>query len=251
LSSAVKELVENSLDAGATSIEISLKDFGEEWFQVIDNGCGISPNNCKVLALKHHTSKLSEFHDLQSLTTFGFRGEALSSLCALGNLTVETRTASEEVATLLTFNHSGALAAEMKTAQQVGTTVTVKKLFYNLLVRSKEFKRNIRKEYGKLVSLLNAYALIAKGVRFGCTNTTGKNAKSVVLKTQGNDSLKDNIITVLGMNTFNCLEPMSLCISESCEVDGFLSKPGLGNERNQGRCYCLKAHPFDSSTSYY
>lgn len=228
LSSAVKELVENSLDAGATSIKISLKDFDEEWFQVIDNGCGISPNNCKVLALKHHTSKLLEFHDLQSLTTFGFRGEALSSLCALGNLTVET-----------------------KTVRQVGTTVTVKKLFYNLLVRSKEFKRNIRKEYGKLVSLLNAYALIAKGVRFGCTNTTGKNVKHMVLKTQGNDSLKDNIITVFGMNTFNCLEPMSLCISESCEIHGFLSKPGLGNERNQGRCYCLKAHPFDSSTGYY
>lgn len=109
----------------------------------------------QLLALKHHTSKLSEFHDLQSLTTFGFRGEALSSLCALGNLTVETRTASEEVATLLTFNHSGALADEKKTARQVGTTVTVKKLFYNLPVRSKEFKRNIRKEYGKLVSLLN------------------------------------------------------------------------------------------------
>jgi DNA mismatch repair protein PMS2 len=89
LSSAVKELVENSLDAGATDIKISLKDFGEEWFQVIDNGCGISLNNCKILALKHHTSKLSEFHDLQSLTTFGFRGEASSSLCALGNLTLK------------------------------------------------------------------------------------------------------------------------------------------------------------------
>ena len=119
----------------------------------------------------------------------------------------------------------------MKTARQGGTAVTVKKLFYNLVVRSKEFKRNIRKEYGKLVSLLNAYALIAKGVRFGCTNTTGKNAKPVVLKTQGNDSLKDNIISVLAMNTFNCLEPMSLCISESCEIDGFLSKPGLGKSK--------------------
>jgi DNA mismatch repair protein PMS2 len=187
LSSAVKELVENSLDAAATSIEISLKDFGEEWFQVTDNGCGISPNsfkvllqyhyyhhslklkalkkNCvrvlsllsllQVLALKHHTSKLSEFHDLQSLTTFGFRGEALSSLCALGDLTIETRTANEQVATHLTFNHSGVLVAEKKTARQIGTTVTVKKLFSSLPVRSKEFKRNIRKEYGKLVSLLN------------------------------------------------------------------------------------------------
>jgi len=109
----------------------------------------------QVLALKHHTSKLEDFTDLLNLTTYGFRGEALSSLCALGNLTVETRTKNEPVATLLTFDHSGLLTAEKKTARQIGTTVTVRKLFSNLPVRSKEFKRNIRKEYGKLVSLLN------------------------------------------------------------------------------------------------
>lgn len=109
----------------------------------------------QVLALKHHTSKLADFSELQSLTSFGFRGEALSSLCALGDLSVETKTKNESVATHLTFNHSGLLTAEKKTARQIGTTVTVKKLFANLPVRSKEFKRNIRKEYGKLISLLN------------------------------------------------------------------------------------------------
>ncbi|ESW16287.1 hypothetical protein PHAVU_007G144100 [Phaseolus vulgaris] len=247
LSSAVKELVENSLDAGATSIEISLRDFGEQWFQVIDNGCGISPDNFKFLALKHHTSKLAEFHDLQSLTTFGFRGEALSSLCALGDLTVETRTVNEPVATHLTFNNSGVLVTERKTARQIGTTVMVKKLFSNLPVRSKEFSRNIRREYGKLVSLLNAYALVAKGVRFVCTNTTGKNVKSVVLKTQGSGSLKDTIVTVLGMNTFNCLEPVTLSVSDSCKVEGFLSKSGLGNGRNLGdrQYFCVNGRPVD------
>ncbi|CAN4091435.1 unnamed protein product [Withania somnifera] len=148
LPSAVKELIENSLDAGATSIRVSLKDYGAESFQVIDNGCGISPHNFKVLALKHHTSKLSDFPDLQSLATFGFRGEALSSLCALGDLT--------------------------------------------------------------------AYALISKGVRLVCTNSALKNAKSVVLKTQGSGSLKDNIITVFGMNIFTCLEPLKECISDGC-----------------------------------
>ncbi|KAK1354179.1 DNA mismatch repair protein PMS2 [Heracleum sosnowskyi] len=231
LSSAVKELVEKSLDAGATSIEISLIDYGEESFQVVDDGCGISPNNFKVLALRHHTSKLAEFHDLQSLTMFGFRGEALSSLCSLGNLTIETRTKNEAVATLLTFDRSGLLIKEGKTARKIGTTVTVKKLFANLPVRSKEFHRNIRKEYGKLVSLLNAYALVAKGVRMVCSNTTGKNTKSVVLKTQGSGSLKDNIITVFGMDTFSCLEPISLCISGGCKLDGFLSKSGHGSGR--------------------
>ncbi|XP_050238999.1 DNA mismatch repair protein PMS1 isoform X2 [Mercurialis annua] len=247
LSSAVKELVENSLDAGATGIEIALKDYGQESFQVIDNGCGISPSNFKVLALKHHTSKLSDFPDLQSLTTFGFRGEALSSLCVLGELTVETRTKNESVATHLSFDRSGLLTAEKKTARQIGTTVTVKKLFSNLPVRSKEFSRNIRKEYGKLISLLNAYALIAKDVRLVCTNATGRNAKTVVLKTQGTHSLKDNIVTVFGVSTFSCLEPVSICISEDCKVDGFLSKPGQGCGRNLGdrQYYFVNGRPVD------
>ncbi|KAF8006707.1 hypothetical protein BT93_K0882 [Corymbia citriodora subsp. variegata] len=247
LSSAVKELVENSLDAGATSVEIALKEYGQEWFQVVDNGCGISPSNFKVLAIKHHTSKLADFPDLQSLTTFGFRGEALSSLCALGNLTVETRTKNESVATHLTFDHSGLLIAEKKTARQVGTTVTVKKLFLNLPVRSKEFSRNIRKEYGRLISLMNAYALIAKRVRIVCTNTTGRNAKSVVLKTQGSGSLKDNIITVFGMNTFKCLEPVTISVSGDCTVEGFLSKPGQGSGRNLGdrQFFFVNGRPVD------
>ncbi|KAB2052687.1 hypothetical protein ES319_A12G139800v1 [Gossypium barbadense] len=247
LSSAVKELVENSLDAGATSIEIALKEYGEEWFQVIDNGCGISPANFKVVALKHHTSKLADFPDLESLTTFGFRGEALSSLCALGNLTIETRTKNEPVATHLTFDHSGLLIAEKKTARQIGTTVTVKKLFSNLPVRSKEFHRNIRKEYGKLISLLNAYALTAKGARLVCSNTSGKNLKSVVIKTQGSGSLKDSIIQVFGMNMFNCLEPMSICISDDCKIEGFLSKSGQGSGRSMGdrQYFFVNGRPVD------
>ncbi|KAK6937391.1 DNA mismatch repair protein, S5 domain 2-like [Dillenia turbinata] len=247
LSSAVKELVENSLDAGATSIEIALKNYGEEWFQVIDNGCGISPNNFKVLALKYHTSKLTDFPDLQSLTTFGFRGEALSSLCALGNLTVETRTRNESIATHLTFDHLGLITAEKKMARKIGTTVAVKNLFCDLPVRRKEFSRNIRKEYGKLISLLNAYALCAKGVRLVCTNTTAKNIKSVVLKTQGSDSLKDNIITVFGMDTFTCLEPVNMRILDTCKVDGFISRPGQGSGRNLGdrQFFFVNGRPVD------
>ncbi|KAI3975288.1 hypothetical protein MKX01_033528 [Papaver californicum] len=247
LSSAAKELVENSLDAGATSIEISLKDYGEESFKIIDNGCGISPNNFKVLALKHHTSKISEFPDLQSLTTFGFRGEALSSLCALGKLTVETRTKNESVASHLTFEHSGLLTCEKKTARPIGTTVTVEKLFSTLPVRSKEFSRNIRREYGKLISLLHAYAVIAKGVRIVCTNTTGRNTKSVVLKTQGSNSIKDNIITVFGMSIFTCLEPLSISIWDTCEVEGFISKPGQGSGRNLGdrQFFFVNGRPVD------
>ena len=83
LATAVKELIENSIDAGATNVEIKLKEFGVESFEVNDNGSGIEEKDFKAIALKHCTSKLREFDDLNSVDTFGFRGEALSSLCAL------------------------------------------------------------------------------------------------------------------------------------------------------------------------
>lgn len=98
-----------------------------------------------------------------------------------------------------------------------------------------------------LLSYIQAYAVIAKGVRLLCTNTTGKNTKAVVLKTQGSGSLKDNIITVFGMSTFSCLQPVSICISDSCKVDGFISKPGQGSGRNLGdrQYYFVNGRPVD------
>ena len=84
LTTAVKELVENSLDAGASNIEVRLKNWGADSLEVVDNGSGVLPENLAALALKHHTSKLNVFADLVGVETFGFRGEALSSLCALG-----------------------------------------------------------------------------------------------------------------------------------------------------------------------
>lgn len=83
ISTAMKELVENSLDAGATNIDIKLKNHGADILEVNDNGHGVEPHNFEALTLKHHTSKLRHFSDLTSVETFGFRGEALSSLCAL------------------------------------------------------------------------------------------------------------------------------------------------------------------------
>ncbi|XP_031487783.1 DNA mismatch repair protein PMS1 isoform X1 [Nymphaea colorata] len=247
LPSAVKELVENSLDAGSTSIDIALNEYGRESFKVADNGCGIPPHNFQGLALKHHTTKIADFSDLQSLSSFGFRGEALSSLCALGNLSVETRTRNEEVGTHLIFDHSGLITSETKMARQVGTTVTVEKLFSPLPVRCKEFSRNVRREFAKLISLLHAYALIAKGVRLVCTNKVGKNPKYVALKTQGSTSLRDNIIMVFGMKMFACLEPLDLHLSDNIHIEGFLSKPGSGRGRTLGdrQFFYVNGRPVD------
>nr|CAD7428416.1 unnamed protein product [Timema monikensis] len=164
LATAVKELVENSLDAGATSIDIRLKEFGSELIEVTDNGCGVEEHNFQGLTLKHHTSKLREFSDLTTVETFGFRGEALSSLCALSNLTIITCHKGAPCGTKLEFDHKGLITSCRSHARQVGTTVILQNLFSCLPVRQKEFHRNLRREFSKMANLLYAYCLVSTGV---------------------------------------------------------------------------------------
>ncbi|XP_063672016.1 putative postmeiotic segregation increased 2-like protein 2 [Pan troglodytes] len=145
LSTAVKELVENSLDAGATNIDLKLKDYGVDLIEVSDNGCGVEEENFEGLTLKHHTCKIQEFADLTEVETFGFQGEALSSLCALSDVTISTCHASAKVGTRLVFDHDGKIIQKTPYPHPRGTTVSVKQLFSALPVRHKEFQRNIKK----------------------------------------------------------------------------------------------------------
>ncbi|CAG2060330.1 unnamed protein product, partial [Timema podura] len=164
LATAVKELVENSLDAGATSIDVRLKEFGSELIEVTDNGSGVEEHNFQGLTLKHHTSKLREFSDLTTVETFGFRGEALSSLCALSNLTIITCHKGASCGTKLEFDRKGLITSCRSHARQVGTTVILQNLFSCLPVRQKEFHRNLRREFSKMANLLYAYCLVSTGV---------------------------------------------------------------------------------------
>ena len=144
-------------------------------------------------ARKHCTSKLRDFSDLQHVATFGFRGEALSSLCALSKLTVCTRTGAQNIGTLISYNAEGEIEKKEPKARGVGTTVTLTALFENLPVRHREFQKNIKKvhssfpslqhnrintctgpqEFNKLVTLLQAYAIICENVRITCQNEKG------------------------------------------------------------------------------
>ncbi|WAQ95591.1 PMS2-like protein [Mya arenaria] len=143
LATAVKELLENSIDAGATIVDIKLKDYGSE-------------------QIEHHTSKLQDFTDLMNVETFGFRGEALSSLCALSTLNVTTRHKSASVGTRMEFDHNGKITKQTSMARQ-------------------EFQRNVKKEFIKMVQVLNSYCIISTGVRITCTNQTAKGNRSVVV----------------------------------------------------------------------
>jgi len=119
LATAVKELLENALDAGATSIVVSLVGHGSVSLEVADNGSGVTADCRASLALKHWTSKLRSFSDLASVASFGFRGEALSSLCALGDLAVTTRCEGEPTATALTYNNEGVLVQQRPASRTV------------------------------------------------------------------------------------------------------------------------------------
>jgi len=126
-------------------------------------------------ALKHYTSKLSTYDDLSFLHTFGFRGEALSSLCALSNLHIVTaRDVDVPKGTRLEFEQSGKLRAKSLIASQKGTTVVVENIFKNLPVRRKELEKNIKREYGKVLALLQSYACISVGIRFSVSNQAPK-----------------------------------------------------------------------------
>ncbi|KAL4941311.1 hypothetical protein BDV06DRAFT_229800 [Aspergillus oleicola] len=210
LNSVIKELVENSLDAGATSIEIRFKNNGLDSIEVQDNGSGISSENYETVALKHYTSKLSSYDDLLRLQTFGFRGEALSSLCALSEFRITTAQANQAPrATRLEFEQSGKLKKTQVVAGQKGTTASVEGLFKKLPVRRRELEKNIKREYGKVLNLLHAYACISTGVRFSVKNTQVKR-NAVVFTTNGNQTTKENIANVYGAKTLLVLIPLDM-----------------------------------------
>ncbi|NXD79870.1 PMS2 endonuclease, partial [Halcyon senegalensis] len=264
LGTAVKELVENSLDAGATNIDIKLKDHGAEVIEVSDNGGGVEEENFEGLTLKHYTSKIQDFSDLIHVETFGFRGEALSSLCALSDVTIFTCHKSAKVGTRLVFDHNGKITQKTPFPRQQGTTVNIQQLFYTLPVRHKEFQRNIKKEYAKMVQVLQAYCIVSKGVRINCTNQVGQGKKSSVLSTTGSPSLKENIGAVFGQKQLQSLIPfVQLPPNEAvCEeyglsptdtpqnlysITGFISRcdHGVGRSTTDRQFFFINQRPCD------
>jgi DNA mismatch repair protein PMS2 len=247
LCSVVKELVENSLDAGATSLEVRFKNNGLDSIEVQDNGSGISPSDYESLALKHYTSKLASYDDLSSLQTFGFRGEALSSLSALSTFYVITAMADEAPkGKRLDFDSSGKLKNVAVVAAQKGMTAVVEGLFVQLPVRRKELTKNIKREYGKVLGLLHAYACISTNVKFTVKSAMAKGKNATVFATKANPTTRENIANVYGAKTLTALVALELqldlqrLLSEKKDTDnsannivvrGHISRPVFGEGR--------------------
>ncbi|RPA75715.1 DNA mismatch repair protein MutL [Ascobolus immersus RN42] len=257
LNSVVKELVENSLDAGATSIEVRFKNYGLDSVEVSDNGEGISEDNFEAVALKHHTSKLRTYADLSNVNTFGFRGEALNSLCALATLQVITATAeTAPKGNKLEFEFSGKLKSTTTVAAQRGTTVIVEQIFKTLPVRRQELTRNIKREYAKVLGLLQAYASISTGVKFVMTNIPPKGGKTTVFSTKANPTTRENLVNVFGAKHVQNLVPLDLEFdmktkagveedTKKVRIIGHISKPIVGAGRNAAdrQMYFVNSRP--------
>ncbi|KAH0621579.1 hypothetical protein JD844_023040 [Phrynosoma platyrhinos] len=170
--SVVKELIENSLDANATSVDVKLENYGFDKIEVRDNGDGIKAADVPVMAMKHYTSKISSSADLESLTTYGFRGEALTSICSTSEVLITTKTADEDFSTQYILDKSGHIISQKPSHLGQGTTVIVLKLFKNLPVRKQFYStdKKCKEEIKKIQKLLMAYGIIKPELRIMFTH---------------------------------------------------------------------------------
>ena len=190
MKSAVKELVENSLDAGATVVEVKFMNSGLNGFEVTDNGKGINESDFEIIAKRGTTSKIREFDDIYAVKSLGFRGEALSSLCNIANVTIITKKPSQECGWVLNFDHLGTLISKEKISKKNGTQVVIKDLFRDLAVRLVEFKKSYKAQYAKAIAMLQSYAMIATHTKMSILNNLGDAMPfNTVLRTKSRYSL--------------------------------------------------------------
>ncbi|KAK9762097.1 ATP-binding mismatch repair protein [Basidiobolus ranarum] len=253
LANAVKELIENSLDAGSSTIEIKLRDCGLDLIEIVDNGNGIEPEDYDTIALKHYTSKLRDFDELTGVSSFGFRGEALSSLCALGNVCITTATRAQAPrGNKLEFDSNGKIQKTTPCAREKGVTVQVQKLFHTLPVRFKEFKKNSKREYGKCLTLVQAYAIVSENVKFVLSNQPHKGARQIALSTKGNRTFLENLTNIFGAKIAAQLIPLEIEFPvngtmTNIRVLGHISKPigGAGRSSPDRQFFYINGRPCD------
>lgn len=217
--SVVKELVENSLDAGADNIEVTIFGGGTEYIRVVDNGSGMSEENAKLAVLRHATSKIRAAEDLLHLNTLGFRGEALPSIASVSNFQLLTRPVTEDFATSIKIE-GGDQAECIATGGHTGTTIIVENLFFNVPARRK-FLRTVQTESRYISELITKLALSRPDVRFKLISNDKE-----ILSTPGNGDLVETIKALYGKNVSEELLTVDFADSE-VKVRGFIGKPTL------------------------
>ena len=216
--SIVKELVENSLDAGATKIKVEIYDGGIREITVTDNGCGIEKEDLPLAFLPHATSKISDVDDLDGIMTLGFRGEALASICAVSMVKLSTLSKGAETGYLIEAN-GGDIGKISEVARVAGTTISVRNLFYNTPVRAK-FLRKPKTEEGEITHLIEKFMLARPDVSFEYIVDDKQIYKTT------SSSLKDVIYLIYGREVYDNLLTLNLKMDD-VEVSGYISAPKL------------------------
>ena len=224
--SVVKELIENSIDAGATSVQIKLEEAGKKLIEVSDDGCGIPSSEIPLAVSRHATSKLTTAADLFSIHTLGFRGEALASICSVSRTTITSRFEEEKTGSKLIVE--GGKAGELqKVGVPRGTVVKVEQLFYNVPARLK-FLKSDRTEKRLINELVTKYALVYSDIRFSL-----RYDKKDVLRTSGGADKREVLSHLFGIENAKKLIPV-LNIDDDISISGFISPTSVTRSNRKG-----------------
>jgi DNA mismatch repair protein MutL len=225
--SAVKELLENAIDSGATEIVLIVKDSGKTLIQVTDNGCGMSETDARLCFERHATSKIREANDLFAIRTMGFRGEALASIAAIGQVELKTKRIEDELGTSIHIEGSSVKSQEPCQCPN-GTSFIVKNLFYNVPAR-RNFLKSDTTEMGYIIEEFQRVALVNPGTGFSLFH----NGKNVFKLETGN--LRQRIIAIFGANYSQKLVNIETD-TNLIKVGGFIGKPEFA-KKTRGEQY--------------
>lgn len=217
--SIVKELVENSIDAKATSVTVEIRKGGISYIKIMDNGVGFKSDDIELAFERHATSKIRKEEDLQSITSMGFRGEALASVAAISKISLTTKNVNEEIGTKVRVE-SGEIKNRQEVPCMTGTTIEIFDVFYNVPARFKFLKKDYT-EAGYIEDVMTRLALSYPQVSFKYINN-GK----VTLQTSGNGNLHDAIYDVFGKEIYNAVIPIDYEINDM-KVFGMIGKPSI------------------------
>ena len=229
--SVVKEMIENSIDAGATNIVVEIKNGGISYIRVLDNGKGIARDDVEIAFERHATSKIRSAADLQEVKSMGFRGEALASIAAIANVELISRTEDQPTGEKVIAEGGDVLSVE-EVACSIGTAITVRNLFYNTPVRYKFLKKDFT-ETGYIEDVITRAALVHPEISFKLINT-GK----TTISTNGNGDIKSVVYSIFGKETAEEIIPIEYEY-EYIKIKGVIGKPAIARSNRSNQMFFI------------
>lgn len=240
-SSVVKEMIENSVDAGAKNITVEIKNGGSTYIRITDDGCGIARSEVKKVFISHATSKIKVSDDLDKIGTLGFRGEAMASISAVAKVQLLTRTSDEEIGTR--YEIAGGQELDFSDAGcPVGTTIVVADIFFNTPARMKFLKKDVT-EANAVAGVVERIAVSHPEISFRFI----RDGKQTLI-TSGNGDLKSTIYSVFGREFANSLIPVDYEIN-NMRVSGFVTKPSMSRKSRGMQFFFINSRLVKSQTA--